>query len=139
MTATRIQITPPIGRDGFNCRNYGHPIFAFAKVVYDGGRTPWFVYQHGNGELRCPSATVAEPFDEVQAHFMVEARFVEQATPEGAEKVRSAQSVRVDAARDRLYATERARLEFVAAGDRGSAGEAAGAIRGVIEDLPMHD
>lgn len=138
MTA-RVQITPPIGRDGFNCRNCGNPIFAFAKVVYDDDRAPWFVYEHGNGEQRCTSPTVAEPFDEDQAHVMVEARFAAQSTPEGAEKTRSAQATRVATVLDRLHATRQANREYVAAGDKNLASASANELRGLIEDLPMHD
>lgn len=139
MSVRRIPIDPPVGRDGFTCRWCGTPIFAVAKVTYDDGQPDWFAYQHGSGEQRCPSKTIAEPHDEVQAHTLVEAVFAVQVTPEGAVAAKSAQAVRVDTARNRLYATEKARREFVAAGDRKAASKAAGAIRGVIEDLSIHD
>lgn len=139
MTVTRVQISPPIGRDGFNCRNCGGPIYAVAKVIYSDGRASWFAFQHGDGKEACPSLTIAEPFDAAQANYMVEVRLAEQAAPEAGEKIRSEQACRVTAALDLLRATERTRRAAAAAGDRVQASALAGALRGLIEDLPVHD
>lgn len=139
MTAHRIHITPPIGIDGLNCRNCGLPIFGAAKVVYGDGQPDWFVYQHASGAESCPSSSVAEPVDADEAHAMIDGLFAIQAAEPGGTSTRSAQSARVGDAIIRLFNAERARKEFAAAGDMASASAAMNAMRGVIEDLPLHD
>lgn len=137
MTTARVYLDPPIAA-GIYCRNCDRPIVAAAKVVPTDGRSSWFVFQHEDGAEGCPSPTTAEPFDETDAHELVEALFLEQ-TADGGVRARSAQRDRVDAAYDRLMGADRARREFLAADDRTSAGHAAGALRDIIGDLPLHD
>jgi hypothetical protein len=139
MPAHRIYLTPPIGLPNLLCCNCHELIVAAAKVVYDSGDPDWFVYQHANGAESCPSSTVAEPFDDTDAYDALEPLYAAQLTEEGGTAAKSAQSARVQDAVDRLFNAERSRREFVAAGDRVSASAAATALRGVIEDLPLHD
>jgi hypothetical protein len=89
--------------------------------------------------VSCPGADPAEPFDETDANGLIEPMFAAQAAGEGGTSTRSPQSVRVDGALERLFNAEQARKEFMAAGDRTSASAAMSAMRGVIEDLPLHD
>lgn len=138
VTARRVYLDPPIAADVF-CRNCDGPLFAAAKVVYSEGDNPgWFVFQHASGAESCPPLTTAEPFDDTDAYELVEALFVAQEA-DGGVHARSAQRDRVDAAYDRLMGADQARREFLAAGDRTSAGNAAGALRDIIGDLPLHD
>jgi hypothetical protein len=138
MTAPgRVYLDPPIAADIY-CRNCDRPIVAAAKVVPGDGRAGWFVFQHTDGAVSCPSPATAEPFNEVDAYGLVEALYAEQAA-DGGVRARSAQRDRVDGAYDRLMGADKARRESLAAGDRTSAGHAAGALRDIIGDLPMHD
>lgn len=138
MTVKRIPIDPPIGRSNFDCRHCGTPIYAVAHVTYDDGQPDWFVYRHASDAEWCPSKTTAEPYDEAQAHTMVSAKLAVRAA-DGAAAARSAQSARVTAALRRLHVIEIARREHAEAGDRVKASAAAGALRGLVEDLPIHD
>jgi hypothetical protein len=138
VTGRRIYLAPPIAA-GLFCRNCNGPIVAAAKVVYDDGRASWFVFQHTDGAEGCPSLTSAEPFDDTDAYELTEALYAVRAAEEGGTSSRSPQSVRVDEALERLFNAERSRREFAAAGDHVSASAAMSAMRGVIEDLPLHD
>lgn len=137
MTVRRIYLTPPIAADIF-CRNCDTPIDVAAKVVYDDGQPSWFVFGHTTS-VTCPGVVAGEPFDETDANGLIEPLFVAQAAREGGTSDRSPQSVRVEEAVDRLFNAYNARKKFAKAGDMIAANEAAQAVRGVIEDLPLHD
>jgi hypothetical protein len=137
MTARRIYLTPPITAD-IACRNCDTPITVAAKVVHDDGQPSWFVFEHA-AAVPCPGPAPVEPFDGSDANGLIEPLFAAQAAREGGTSDRSPQSARVDEALERLFNAERSRKEFAEAGDHVSASAAMNAMRGVIEDLPLHD